>query len=93
VPPRRGFIESGYGKGVLLDLNYDLQPVEGTYPFSVFGPFSLLRGRRMNHWGKRAFKWIYWNALLKALPPPGIGSRMSRAGKQIPPEALKKQAA
>jgi sulfide:quinone oxidoreductase len=46
----------------------------------------------VNHWGKLAFKWIYWNVLLKALPLPGIGHRMSRAGKQIPPEALKAQA-
>jgi sulfide:quinone oxidoreductase len=87
------FIESGYGKGVLLDFNYELEPVEGTYPFPIFGPFSLLRERGMNHWGKLAFKWIYWNALLKALPLPAISGRMSRAGKQIPPEALKTQAA
>ncbi len=87
------FIESGYGKGVLLDFNYDLEPVEGTYPFPIFGPFSLLRETGMNHWGKLAFKWIYWNALLKALPLPAISGRMSRAGKQIPREALKTQAA
>jgi sulfide:quinone oxidoreductase len=83
------FIESGHGKGVLLDFNYDLEPVEGTYPLPVFGPFSLLRETRMNHWGKLAFKWIYWNALLKGLPLPGIGYRMSHAGKQIPPGVLK----
>lgn len=87
------FIESGYAKGVLLDFNYDLEPVEGTYPFPVFGPFSLLRETRTNHWGKLAFKWIYWNALLKGLPLPGIGHRMSRAGKQIPPDAWSAQAA
>ena len=83
------FIESGHGKAVLLDFNYDLEPVEGTYPLPVLGPFSLLRETRPNHWGKLGFKWIYWNALLKGLPLPGIGHRMSRAGKQIPREALK----
>jgi sulfide:quinone oxidoreductase len=83
------FIESGYGKGVLLDFNYELEPVEGTYPFPIFGPFSLLRETGINHWGKLAFKWIYWNALLKALPLPAIRGHMSRAGKHIPAETLK----
>jgi sulfide:quinone oxidoreductase len=87
------FIESGFGKGVLLDFNYDLEPVEGVFPFPFLGPFSLLRETRINHWGKLAFKWIYWNALLKGLPLPGIGRRMSLAGKQVPPETLKPQVA
>jgi len=83
------FIESGHGKAVLLDFNYDLEPVEGTYPLPVLGPFSLLRETRPNHWGKLGFKWMYWNVLLKGLPLPGIGYLMSRAGKQIPAEAQK----
>jgi sulfide:quinone oxidoreductase len=83
------FLESGYGKAFLLDFNYDLQPVEGTYPLPMIGPFSLLRETRMNHLGKLAFKWIYWNVLLKGTPTPGIGHRMSRAGKHIPAELLK----
>jgi sulfide:quinone oxidoreductase len=87
------FIESGHSKGILLDFNYDLEPVEGTFPFPVLGPFSLLRETRMNHWGKLAFKWIYWNALLKGRPLPAISTRMSRAGKRIPPKPLKAQAA
>ena len=29
------FIESGHGKAVLLDFNYDLEPVEGSYPLPV----------------------------------------------------------
>jgi sulfide:quinone oxidoreductase len=87
------FIESGYGKAFLLDFNYDLQPVAGAYPLPGIGPFSLLKESRVNHWGKLAFRWIYWNVLLKALPMPGIGHRMSRAGKQIPAELLQAQAA
>jgi sulfide:quinone oxidoreductase len=82
------FIESGYGKAFLLDFNYDLQPVPGKYPLPFIGPFSLLRETRMNHFGKLAFKWIYWNLLLKGVPMPGVGHRMSRLGKQIPLEAL-----
>src|SRR6266540_2914352 len=82
------FIESGHGKAFLLDFNYDLQPVQGKYPLPGIGPFSLLQESRINHWGKLAFRWIYWNVLLKAIPMPGVGHRMSRAGKQIPAELL-----
>jgi sulfide:quinone oxidoreductase len=82
------FIESGYRKAFLLDFNYDVQPVPGKYPLPVIGPFSLLRETRLNHFGKLAFKWIYWNLLLRGGPMPGIGHNMSRLGKQIPLEAL-----
>ncbi len=87
------FIESGYGKAFLLDFNYRLQPVQGTYPLPGLGPFSLLKESRVNHWGKLAFRWIYWNLLLKAVPMPGISHRMSRAGKQIPADLLQAEAA
>ena len=40
----------------------------------------------MNDLGKLAFKWIYWNLLLKGVPMPGVGHEMSRLGKQIPIE-------
>jgi sulfide:quinone oxidoreductase len=82
------FIESGYGKAFLLDFNYDVQPVPGRYPLPIVGPFSLLRETRLNHFGKMAFKWIYWNVLLKAVPLPGIGHHLSCMGKRIPAEAL-----
>ncbi len=80
------FIESGYHKAFLLDFNYDLQPVPGKYPLPFIGPFSLLRETHMNDLGKLAFKWIYWNLLLKGVPMPGVGHEMSRLGKQIPIE-------
>jgi len=82
------FIESGYHKAFLLDFNYDLQPVPGKYPLPFIGPFSLLRETHMNDLGKLAFKWIYWNLLLKGVPMPGVGHRMSRLGKHIPQEIL-----
>jgi sulfide:quinone oxidoreductase len=81
------FIESGYHKAFLLDFNYDLQPVPGKYPLPFIGPFSLLRETHMNDLGKLAFKWIYWNLLLKGVPMPGVGHQMSRLGKQVPNEA------
>jgi sulfide:quinone oxidoreductase len=83
------FIESGYGKAFLLDFNYELDPVEGTYPLPVLGPFSLLRETRLNHLGKLSMKFVYWNILLKGIPVPGIASKMGRMGKIIPETAQK----
>ncbi len=77
------FIESGYGKAFLIDFNYELDPVEGTYPLPFFGPFSLLRETRLNHIGKLSMKFVYWNILLKGIPIPGISAKMGRAGKII----------
>lgn len=65
------FIESGNGKALLIDFNYEYEPHEGPFPFS-FGPMRLLEESRINHWGKHAFRWVYWNVLLKAWPLPGI---------------------
>ncbi|MFZ1684173.1 MAG: FAD/NAD(P)-binding oxidoreductase [Candidatus Zixiibacteriota bacterium] len=87
------FIESGFGKAFLLDFSYDVEPVEGSFPLPVIGPFSLLKESRINHWGKLAFKWIYWNVLLKARPMPGVSNRMSRVGKRIPVETAQTEAA
>jgi sulfide:quinone oxidoreductase len=75
------FIESGDGKGMLIDFNYDTEPLPGKYPLPGVGPFSLLKETEMNHWGKLMFKWMYWNVLLpgKELPLPAL---MSMAGKE-----------
>jgi sulfide:quinone oxidoreductase len=78
------FIESGDGKAFLIDFNYDLEPVQGTFPLPGVGPFSLLKETRINHWGKLAFKWIYWNLLMKARPMPGITTQMTTVGKKLP---------
>lgn len=78
------FIESGNGKAFLIDFNYDLEPVQGTFPLPGVGPFSLLKETRINHWGKMAFKWIYWNLLMKARPMPGITTQMTTVGKKLP---------
>jgi len=42
-----------------------------------------LRESRVNHAGKRAFRWVYWNALLPARQLP-IPAHMSMAGKTRP---------
>lgn len=74
------YIESGFGKGFLIDFNYDVEPLPGKYPLPGVGPFSLLQESRMNHWGKVIFRWMYWNILLKGKPMP-ITAQMSMAGK------------
>ena len=68
------FIESGNGKALLIDFNYEYEPHEGNFPFA-FGPLKLLEESRLNHLGKLAFRHVYWNVLLKARPLPGIPRR------------------
>lgn len=74
------FIESGNGKGLLIDFNYDVEPLPGRYPLPGIGPFSLLKETEANHWGKLLFKWTYWNVLLPGRELP-IAAQMSMAGK------------
>ncbi len=76
------FIESGFGKGILIDFNYDTEPLPGKFPLPGIGPFSLLEETKMNHYGKIMFRWTYWNFLLKGLELP-IESNMSMAGKRM----------
>lgn len=77
------FIESGDGKAFLIDFNYDVEPVQGRFPLPVVGPFSLLKETRINHWGKLAFRWMYWNILIKGRPMPGITTHMTKVGKKL----------
>ncbi len=77
------FIESGFGKAFLIDFNYDIEPVEGTFPLPIIGPFALLKESRLNHFGKLIFRYIYWYLLLKGLPMPGISTQMTKIGKKI----------
>jgi sulfide:quinone oxidoreductase len=74
------FIESGNGKGMLIDFNYDTEPLPGKYPVPGLGPFSLLTETRANHLGKLGFRWAYWHLLLRGHPLP-VPSLMSMAGK------------
>jgi sulfide:quinone oxidoreductase len=77
------FVESGGGKGLLIDFNYDTEPLPGTYPIPGLGPLRLLEETRANHLGKLAFRWIYWNVLLPGRPLP-LPSHLSMAGKHQP---------
>ena len=77
------FVESGDGRGLLIDFNYDTQPLPGRYPLPVIGPFGLLQENARNHWGKLAFRWMYWHLLLPGRPIP-LPALMSMAGKHRP---------
>jgi len=74
------YIETGKGKGALIDFNYETEPLPGTFPLPGIGPFGLLKNTKINHYGKVMFRWIYWHILLKGRELP-IEADMSMAGK------------
>lgn len=76
------FIETGHGKGMLIDFNYETEPLPGRFPFPGIGPFTLLEESHANHWGKLGFRWVYWNLLVKGEELP-IDHRMVMAGKWV----------
>lgn len=75
------YIETGYGKGALIDFNYTTEPLPGTFPLPGIGPFGLLKNTKINHYGKILFRWIYWHMLLKGKELP-IEANMTMAGKK-----------
>ena len=80
------FIETGFHKALLIDFNYETEPLPGHFPTALGLP--LLRESRLNHLGKLAFQWVYWHALLPGREIPGIGPSMpTRGKKQLPVHA------
>ena len=75
------FIETGFHKAMLIDFNYDTEPVGGHFPAAVGAP--LLKDSRLNHLGKLMFQWFYWHALLPGRDIPGIGPDMPTSGKAL----------
>ena len=75
------FIETGFHKAMLIDFNYDTEPVGGHFPTAVGVP--LLKESRLNHLGKLMFQWFYWHALLPGRDIPGVTSDMPTAGKHL----------
>jgi sulfide:quinone oxidoreductase len=76
------FIESGYGKAVLIDFNYEVEPLPGLYPFPIVGPLPLLKDSPLNHWGKLGSRWLYWNILIRARPFP-LSANLDLKGKRF----------
>jgi len=77
------FIETGFKKALLIDFNYETEPLPGHFPGSA-GPMPLLKESRLNHLGKLMFQWFYWHALLPGRDMPGIKADMPAGGKHRP---------
>jgi sulfide:quinone oxidoreductase len=75
------FVETGFKKALLIDFNYDTEPLPGRFPGAA-GPLPLLAESRLNHMGKLMFQWFYWHVLLPGRDLPGIPTKMSMAGKR-----------
>ena len=82
------FIETGFDRALLIDFNYKVEPLPGKFPLPVIGPMTLLEESRLNHLGKMAFKWIYWNVLLPGYDIPGIPPQLTMRGKYPPTAAV-----
>jgi sulfide:quinone oxidoreductase len=78
------FIETGFHKALLIDFNYDIEPLPGHFPSAVGLP--LLKESRLNHLGKLLFQSVYWHSLLPGRDLPGLSSNMPTAGKRQPAE-------
>ncbi|RYP82573.1 NAD(P)/FAD-dependent oxidoreductase [Nocardioides guangzhouensis] len=78
------FVESGDGKAMLIDFNYDVEPLPGSFPVPGIGPLRLLEETHTNHLGKKAFEWVYWHVLLPGHPIP-LPAHLSMAGKHRVP--------
>jgi sulfide:quinone oxidoreductase len=74
------FIETGFGKALLIDFNYEVEPLPGHFPGRHGLP--LLRESRLNHIGKMLFPWFYWHVLLPGRDVPGLEPTMPLRGKQ-----------
>jgi sulfide:quinone oxidoreductase len=76
------FVETGFGKALLIDFNYETEPLPGRFPTGA-GPLPLLRESRLNHLGKLLFQSVYWHVLLPGRDLPGLGPAMPTAGKRL----------
>ena len=75
------FIETGFHKALLIDFNYETEPLPGRFPSAVGLP--LLKESRLNHLGKLMFQWFYWHSLLPGRDIPGIHADMPVKGKDV----------
>jgi sulfide:quinone oxidoreductase len=80
------FVESGFHKALLIDFNYDVEPLPGRFPEAHIGPLPLLEESRLNHMAKLLFQWMYWNVLLPGREIPGVSAQLQLAGKQGVPQ-------
>ena len=77
------FIETGFHKALLIDFNYDTEPLPGHFPTRLGLP--LLKESHLNHLGKLMFQWFYWHSLLPGRDIPGVSDVMPTSGKTLEP--------
>ncbi len=77
------FVDTGQREAVLLALDGELEAPPGNYPFAGFGPFTLLRPSRLNHWGKDAMRKLYFKTVLPGgrMPLPRRSRRSAGAAR------------
>ena len=76
------FVESGDGKGLLIDFNYDTEPLPGTYPLPGVGPFGLLRGEPAQPLGQARVPLDVLAPAAARPPDPAAGAHVH--GRQAP---------
>ena len=84
------FIETGFHKALLIDFDYDNEPLPGRFPEPHLGPLQLLGESRLNHLAKLVFQPLYWHVLLPGHEIPGVGAEFrgsERAGAGQQPGA------
>jgi len=80
------FIETGFGKALLIDFNYDVEPGPGRFPEPHIGPLPLMAESRLNHMGKLMFEWVYWHVLLPGRDMPGVSAQLQTTGRDDAPD-------
>ncbi|MGO9248028.1 MAG: NAD(P)/FAD-dependent oxidoreductase [Solirubrobacteraceae bacterium] len=68
------FIETGFHRALLIDFDYETEPLPGRYPEPHLGPLPLLAESRLNHLAKLAFQPLYWHVLLPGHDIPGVSA-------------------
>ena len=68
------FIETGFRRALLIDFDYETEPLPGRFPDRRLGPLPLLAESRLNHLAKLAFQPLYWHVLLPGHDIPGVSS-------------------
>ena len=66
------FVETGFRKALLIDYDYEAEPLPGRFPQAHLGPLPLLAESRLNHIAKLAFQPLYWHVLLPGHDIPGV---------------------
>jgi sulfide:quinone oxidoreductase len=69
------FIETGFHEALLIDFDYETEPLPGRFPEPHVGPLPLLSESRLNHLAKLAFQPLYWHVLLPGHDIPGVSPR------------------